>query len=159
MSFVRGEKMTTPELEYAVYTFIGGKSNIVVPNIRWGFRWLPYEVDLLCVTPSGYAHEYELKISASDIAADKRKRRIGCSDSLHTRTFCVPDELIDQCLSNINPTCGLIAVKNNMKCRWIRKPKINKAIKKVTHDERDKLYRLLGMRVWSMKRKMMMRKG
>ena len=49
-----------------------------------------YEADLLAVTRSGYAHEYEIKLSLSDFRADKKKREKHCSLSGDTRKIPYP---------------------------------------------------------------------
>jgi hypothetical protein len=48
-------------------------SLVVVPNI---FLWSPFESDLVRVTKSGYAIEYEIKLSRSDFKADFKKSKL-----------------------------------------------------------------------------------
>lgn len=45
----------------------------MAPNI---FLWPPFESDLVRVTKSGYAIEYEIKLTKSDFKADFKKRKL-----------------------------------------------------------------------------------
>lgn len=48
----------------------------VVPNVScWGRVW---EADLVSVTQSGYAYEFEIKLTGSDFERDKEKNRHLC---------------------------------------------------------------------------------
>lgn len=48
------------------------KHRLVLPNVTLLYRW---EADLLSATKSWLVHEFEIKLTASDYAADMKKRR------------------------------------------------------------------------------------
>lgn len=53
----------------------------VVPNVScWGRTW---EADLVSVTQSGYAYEFEIKLTGSDFERDKAKDRHVCLQDTH----------------------------------------------------------------------------
>jgi len=151
--------MTTAEVEYAVAQHIDIRRNLIVPNVWWGMG-LPFECDLLYVTGSNYAHEVEIKVSRSDLVRDKKKRRHikpkwGYTPStIRSRTFAIPADM-EECINEIPESCGIILVSKNRKCRVLRKATINTRARKLTEAELLQMYRLMAMRVWSMKKKML----
>ena len=52
-----------------------------------------YEADLIEITKSGYAYEYEVKLSRSDFKADAKKKWVS---ALHKTTINVKAELLEQ---------------------------------------------------------------
>ena len=66
------DKITTLEMEIALARFINPRVNLVVPNVSWGF--FNHECDLISISKSGFATEYEIKVSKSDLKADKKKK-------------------------------------------------------------------------------------
>jgi len=64
------ETTTEFDMQLAVMNYhspFGGK--LLIPNINTGYG----EADVLMLSKAGYATEYEIKISRSDFAADKKK--------------------------------------------------------------------------------------
>jgi len=68
--------MRTIELELRLMRELGFQQNLIVPNITPLSTMTRFEVDMLMVTSSGYAYAYELKVSLSDLKADKKKKHI-----------------------------------------------------------------------------------
>lgn len=66
--------MRTSDIEIAVASHFNWRQNIIVPNVSWGLFGDGREIDLAIVRPSGWLVEVEIKITASDIKADLRKR-------------------------------------------------------------------------------------
>lgn len=65
--------LTVKEIEDLLITMNGGvRNNICVPNVSWG-AGIGYEADLVIISKSGYATEYEIKRSYSDFIADFKK--------------------------------------------------------------------------------------
>jgi hypothetical protein len=142
-------KLRKNDIEIAVARFFNHRINIIVPNVFWGLG-LYYEADLLIVTPSGYVHEIEIKVSAADIKAEKNKSsKAHTSKKIHRFSFAVPDYLVD--CEYLPTDCGLIAVDKDLWCRTIRPPRLNKAARKLTEVEIKKLLHLGCMRIWSLK--------
>lgn len=46
---------------------------LLVPNASWGL--FPWEVDLAAMTPRGYVHEIEIKVSSGDLRRDVKKAK------------------------------------------------------------------------------------
>ena len=89
--------MTAREVEIGVADKFNYRQNVIVPNVSWGIG-LRYEADLVVLRPSGYAVEVEIKVNASDIKADLKKRHQHDSKLFRELWFAVPEELAD-CLS------------------------------------------------------------
>jgi hypothetical protein len=65
--------LKTIEIEEALYRLFGVRRHIIVPNIYWGLGF-GHELDMLvCNMKTKYCTEIEIKISKSDILADKKK--------------------------------------------------------------------------------------
>lgn len=157
--------MTTAEVEYAAFKHVavrhGRIQELVVPNVRDGMGF-PFECDLLYVTKTGYAHEIEIKVSRSDLMRDKKKQRHAYEKYMHdpiirSKTFAIPEELAS-CVDDIPAECGVIVVYRNPKRTYttdIRKAVIDTRARKLTAEELMKMYRLMAMRVWTMKKKLL----
>lgn len=157
--------MTTAEIEYAVAVKIGIGNRLIVPNVKWGMGF-PFECDLLYLTDSNYAHEIEIKASKSDILRDKQKNRhtyepyMLQTPIIRTKTFAIPIEM-EACIQYIPSECGVLMVTNTFRTDGnrfvsvVRKAKVNNRARKLTDEERQNMYRLMAMRVWAMKKKML----
>lgn len=127
--------------------------NLIVPNVYWGMG-LDYECDLLCVTPSGYATEIELKVSKGDIKKDLIKRHQHDSKIIRRFFYGVPWSLKDCDLIPVD--AGIIAAKPDDcwgSVKIIRPARVNKFSRKITEGERFKLMELGCMRIWGLKQK------
>jgi len=86
-------KMTAIDIEEALYRRFSMKEYIAVPNVYWGLG-INYEIDMfICNKKSKICSEIEIKISKSDLKADKKKkhqfRRIRIKKyPRKCRTFC-----------------------------------------------------------------------
>lgn len=65
--------ITVPKIQLALRNDTFKTSEVSAPNI---FLWPPFESDFVRVTKSGYAIEYEIKLSKSDFRADFNKAKI-----------------------------------------------------------------------------------
>lgn len=145
-------KLTTAEVEFAVAEFLNYRSSIIVPNVFWGMG-LNYEADLWVVSPVLHVTEIEIKISNSDIAAEKKKAK-WVHKNKHVRRFfyAVPDYLAD--CKWLDEEVGLITVDENLRCKIIRKAKINKDAIKLPEKQKNHLLHLGCMRMWRLKKKL-----
>ena len=142
-------KITSQFIEVALARYFNYRINIIVPNVHWGLG-LSYECDLVIVTSSGYATEIEIKTSKQDIKNDFKKASYAHHSKLFKRFFyAVPEKLKDCDL--LPADCGLLTVDNNMRCKLIRPPRINKNSRKLTSKEIAKILHLGCMRIWSLK--------
>lgn len=90
--------------------------HICVQNVSWSM--LPYEADLLVMTPSGYLIEVETKISLSDLKRDagKNKWRWGSQDELVSRFYyAMPAALWDKTAAKeaIRAGAGVIVIRRH----------------------------------------------
>jgi len=117
--------MTTLDIEKAFVKNIRvARNNFVFPNIYLG----DFECDVLEITKSMYAYEYEVKISVSDFKADKKKK--GKFDNPRTNYFyyIVPKGLID--IDMLPDYAGLIYCEP-ITCGYYSKERGNYEIKKL----------------------------
>jgi hypothetical protein len=83
----------------------------VVPNVSYAVL-SNGEADLLCLSGSGVFHEVEIKVSKSDLIADKKKRR-GHENRLVAYTwFAVPVELESVALQHVPERFGIVVVEH-----------------------------------------------
>jgi len=149
-------KITAQEIEIAVAQHFGYRYKIVVPNVSWGLG-LNYEADVVVLQKSGYAIEIEIKISASDIKADLKKRHQHDSNMFKQLYFAVPLELANN--ENIPERAGILAVMgretNGVRdVELKRAAKTNKNAVKLSEIQIRKLMSLGCMRIWSLKKKL-----
>jgi len=145
--------ITTASIEYAVAQMMDWRRNIIVPNVSWGLNI--HECDLLVVRKSGFAIEVEIKTSAADIRADKKKRHGHRSVKIKELYFAVPYDLADN--KDIPERAGIIAVSrgesgiSRLRAVIKREPKINADAHKLTEQEIAKVMHLGCMRIWRLK--------
>ena len=146
--------MTAREVEIGVADKFNYRQNVIVPNVSWGIG-LRYEADLVVLRPSGYAVEVEIKVNASDIKADLKKRHQHDSKLFRELWFAVPEELAED--PNIPARAGIFAVKptNRMyhpfACRTVRRGRMRRDAVKWSTAQREKVLHLAAMRTWTLK--------
>jgi hypothetical protein len=129
-----------------------------------------HECDLLMLSKAGYATEVEIKVSKSDLIADKKKRH-GHRDyknRIKYLYFAIPEKLKDD-IDHIPERAGIIVVREGTALRYnseagkriptdyvtcdiIRKPETMSTYK-FTDSERYQLARLGALRIWGLKKK------
>lgn len=153
--------MNAQDIEIAVANYFNPRRCLIVPNISWGLLRHGMEVDVMVIQPSRWAAEIEIKTSASDIRADKKKRRHVMAEHypeynelFRQKYFAVPEAL--KADPNIPLTCGVFSVGESdsgyISARLIRPAKINKHARPLTESEISTTLRLASMRVWTLKR-------
>ena len=70
------------------------RRDLIVPNVSYGM--LPYEADLIGITPSGQVTEVEIKRSLEDLRADYRKGHRHDAECVTYFFFCVPECIAEQ---------------------------------------------------------------
>ena len=146
--------MNSCEIEIAVARHLNYATNLIVPNVYWGLNF-KYELDLIIVYPSHYASEVEIKVSISDLKAEKNKSSYAHeSDKIKRLYFAVPYNLKDKSIALIPERAGLLSV-NLVKGFWVvsleKAPRINKSARKLSEEEINKLRELAAMRIWNLK--------
>lgn len=166
---VIGHKYNAAEIELAVAGYFNYRQNLIVPNVADGMGL--HECDLLVVTPTGYATEVEIKISASDLKADAKKTHGHSSDMIKLLYFAIPESLTPH-IEHIPARAGIMTITRRTAYHWdymagkkicdgekdyckiIRGPHVNKTAQKWTAQDQLALMRLSTMRIWSLKRKL-----
>jgi len=143
--------MTAQEVENAVALHFNFRQNLIVPNVHWGMG-LRYEADLVVLRRSNLALEVEIKVTASDIKADAKKRHCHDSNLFKELWFAVPRALDEH--SDIPARAGILSVASRTEGYYVRVcrgAKTNRAAKRWTDDQRLKLASLGCMRIWTLK--------
>jgi len=155
--------MTAQQIEIAVANHFGYRRNLIVPNVHWGIG-LNYEADMVVLRPSDWAIEVEIKVTASDIKADTKKRHQHNSRLFRQLYFAVPAEISGN--PYIPTRAGLLSVETDKygghKVKELRAPATNRNAVKWKPETRQKLHELAAMRIWSLKEHLAMtakRKG
>jgi len=150
-------KMHAGDIELALAYRYKWRQNLIVPNVYYGLNFR-YELDLMVVTPAGWATEIEIKVSLSDLKADKKKTHDHRSNKIKYLYFAVPENLQSPALELIPERAGLFIVRYEPavfeynKTEAVKSPITNNAARKITTTERIKLNELATMRIWSLKR-------
>jgi len=155
--------MTCEEIEIIIMEAENISQNIIVPNVQFGivryFGEHPnrtydelHECDILKLTKTGYATEYEIKISKSDFKADLKKKHNHDSKFIKQMYYVVPFEMLDFTKDNLPEYAGLAYIKNNKLHYAINAP-IRKGCFKWTDKETFNLARLGAMRILGLKKK------
>ncbi len=147
------EFLKTPEIELALANHLNIRANIIVPNIHWGL--LPYEVDLLVLSSKGYATEIEIKVSVSDLKADKLKKHDHSSNLIKRLFFAMPLKMQEH-IKHVPAKAGILFVDDYGRVREHRKAKLNTAARKLTEKEIYQVLRLGNMRTWTLRKKLLL---
>ncbi|NIQ92414.1 MAG: MmcB family DNA repair protein [Deltaproteobacteria bacterium] len=160
--------MKAEEIEFAVARYFSWRRNVIVPNVSWGMGFR-HELDLLVLTPAGYAYEVEIKTTLSDVIADKKKKKWSIylpydGNRISRFYFALPENIYAKSIAHIPATAGILRIREvsnggPLCCTKEREAKRNPNAQKFTTKERLDLYRLAHMRVWSMKEKLIAQNG
>lgn len=157
--------MKTLDIEIAVMNYIGIRQHLVVPNISWGIGSLTkalHECDILSLSNSGYATEWEIKVSKHDLIKDKEKYHGHSHEYIADFFFVVPEKLKLIALKYIPERAGLFVVKKyrpesfkggGFHIDRIKSCLRNKNAVKWSDQDRYKLARLGTMRILALKEK------
>lgn len=147
------EKLTTPEVELCLVNPRRGAfpftRYMVLPRSRWGIKEINHECDMLALSQTGTLHEIEIKVSKSDLLADKRKNHTHKSKIIKRLWFAVPLQMVDFALIHIPVGAGLISCYNGGST-VIKRPKTSRSDKPDASVIKH-MYELLQMRYWSEK--------
>jgi len=146
--------MNANDITIDLFSLLNYRANLIVPNVSWGL-FPNREVDMLKVTKSGYAHEYEIKVSASDLKRDHLKLESRKQVALiRTKTYVMPAAMSKH-ITEIPVECGIILIneesypKQHIRGRFnvYRDATVNSQARKLTAGELYQVARLGAMRV------------
>lgn len=141
--------MNARDIEIAVARFLGWRRLIIVPNVSWGLG-LGHEADLLVMWASGFCEEYEIKISLTDLRAERKKKHGHRSVYIRALWFAVPAFLTED-LSEFPERAGVVSVDAHGRCRVVRPARKDRQAQRLPEKMRWKLLHLGCMRIWSLK--------
>ena len=148
--------MTTLDIELAVARYFNPRTNIIIPNVSWGFGI--HECYLLICTKAGYLYEVEIKTSYADLINDKKKWHNHNSDKIKELYFALPLSLSKH-YNLIPERAGILEIdiaqnyyhnQDKYACKKVKNAVINKT-SKLTLEEKFKLTRLGTMRIFKLK--------
>jgi hypothetical protein len=146
--------MHAGDMEVILARHFNPRVNFIVPNVFWGLNFR-HELDLLIVRPSLWATEIEIKVTFSDLKADKKKAHCHGSEKIRELYFAVPEKLRVKALELIPENAGLLVVLDESKfgsrVEVVKLAKVNKFARRFTPVEIKKLGELAAMRLWSLK--------
>lgn len=122
---------------------------MILPRARWGIHKINHECDMIALSKNNVLTEIEIKISKSDLIADKRKRHNHKSDVISRLFYAVPEHLVEFALTFIPEYAGLIKCHNGYST-IIKRPTYKKS-DKLSESDIKHMYELLQMRYWSEK--------
>ena len=148
--------MNSLQMEIALANYFNPRRNLIVPNVWWGMG-LNHECDLMVMTRAGYVYEIEIKTSKADLVRDLKKPHGHGDDKIRKLYFCIPASLFEECQDLIPEPAGIIVFHEEgddhlCYCHKKREAKTTRA-RPLDRDEREKLYQLAAMRIWTLKRK------
>ena len=146
---------TTPEIELAIANHMNIRTNVIVPNISWGL--LPHEADLIILSSKGYLTEIEIKVSVSDLKADKLKKHNHSSNLIKRLFFAMPEKLAPH-ITHVPEKAGVLLVDYYGRVKEYRRAKLNTTARKLTSKEIYQVLRLGNMRTWGLRKKLLVRK-
>lgn len=154
----RIKPITTVEMELAIASKFGIRTNIIVPNISWGLVGM-HECDVFIIKSTGYCVEVEIKRSKSDLLADFKKTHNHKDRRNRIKEFyyCFPESMLATCEELIPKETGIITCRrhgNGVFAKFHRDPIPNRLAVKLSHEEQFKVARLGTMRIWSLKKKL-----
>jgi len=142
--------MDTLKMEIALMSFFNPFQNIIVTNLR---AITGHECDILILNKNNYATEIEIKISKSDLLADKKKLHGHYSNHIARFYFAVPKKLVDIALCEIPERAGLYSIEKHKDPKLIKQCKRNKSSIRWKEKERIYLMRIGAMRILGLKQK------
>lgn len=146
--------LTTPELELAVMDAYDIRKNTIIANVQSGMG--VKECDLLMLRPTGYATEFELKLTKGDLMKDFNKTDGHVSELIKETFFVMPMNVVSTAIQVLPKNFGVIGVKRdkdfNPVMEQIRDAQSNPNARKWTDEERMQFLRLGCMRLYKLKK-------
>ena len=151
-------KKTVEEIQDALIKQFGNyKTDIIVPNVSYGL--FDYEADLIIMTNTGYATEFDIKRSFSDFNNDFKKDKCAHNSPIIYRFYyVVPSSIghkvIDVLKDKYKHIPGVLTYDEDLKLKSIGlSGGIREGGRKMFLEEQFKLARLGYLRYWKLKGK------
>lgn len=142
--------MNSSEVEFYMARHFCWRRNLIVPNVYWGLGF-NYELDLMVVTPSRWAYEVEIKVSASDLKRDKFKRDCAHNSNKIRKLFFAMPKTLEKYVGEVPERAGIFLIGESGHVKLFRAAKLNKSASQLSVYDHAKLLDLAAMRVWTLK--------
>ena len=109
------EKITTREMEYAIYTEYGLRSKLLTLRINYVPGIIKHECDVLIISKSNYLTEIEIKVSLADLKKDLEKWHKHSNNKIKYQYFAIP-EYLKKHIDLIPENFGIIIVDKIEAC-------------------------------------------
>lgn len=159
---IKYPKMT----EHQIQNILTGNDGIImprqhlaiIPNCYWGLD-LNHEADLLTISKTRIATEYEIKVNYSDFKKDKAKHHGHRSDKINKLYYVAPGNLADRIKNELPENAGLVSIdllpdgagKQYFRARKVLNAKKRPSSRPITEKELLQVYRLISLRYWSLR--------
>jgi hypothetical protein len=146
---------TALEIETAIARHFRYWQNLVVPNCWWASKInLNHEADLIVVTLANIGYEIEIKVSKSDLAADKKKDHHHFSTWINKLFFAMPEKMCrPDCFELIPDDAGILSVNPKGFVLEIRKATVKNKGVHVTDQMKFRIATLGYIRLYHAKAK------
>lgn len=148
-------------MEFYLANYFKPRVNIIVPNISWGLSGM-HECDLFIINSSGFCTEVEIKISLADFKKDFEKKHDHSDERIKNFYYAFPHiiynknkEFIDKMVPD---HAGILIVDNKTNVKIIKANKSNNVARKLTDKEILKVAKLGCLRIWNLKKKLILLK-
>lgn len=142
--------------EYAIFRYFEIRTDLIVPNVTPMSHLVSFEVDMLVLSKSGYAHGFEIKVSESDLKADLKKKQYSKNDfelqksyykKFKTFSYVVTEAIKETALQILPPWMGVYTLDATFKRMYLLRAPTELFKYKWTDKEQCKLARLGSMRL------------
>jgi G3E family GTPase len=157
------KKITSLDIELALKRMLDPRRQLIVPNVSWGAGL--HECDLLVISKSGYASEYEIKVTMQDLKRDRDKRHQHRNKQLKALWYAVTADMVDRhnALDYIPEAAGVIKMQRIPEFGEVKPFTVREAVEndanKWSEQEINAIYRLGALRIWTLKEKVLRLKG
>jgi hypothetical protein len=134
--------------------FFARRQLAVVPNVSWAM--LPWEADLLVLSPSGYLTEVEIKVSLSDWKADFSKKKFGVHQDwaqaamIKQFYYAAPKALAVRYGELALPTWAGVVSVDDSGVSVLKPAETRPGHRKLTEKEQTRLLRLAAIKAWGL---------
>lgn len=167
------DRVKTLEIETAILLQYKFNKNLIVPNITAQMGLLSFETDMLCLSSSGYATGFEIKVSKSDLRNDLKKHHIKNLNNVvdgksglerYYKKFkyfyyAVPEFLVSDTIELVPEFCGIYSYEKHKTEKYFVLVEKRKPVKlfdyKWSDSERYDVARLGAMRIYTLKRRIL----
>lgn len=152
--------LSIDQIQCAVAEIFGVRTNIIVPNVSWGF-FATHEADMVVISKSGYLTEVEIKRSWEDFKKDFQKTTNHDEGKVQWKFFAVPlnlkEKVLEYLVAHNHKDWGVIIYYEDGSAGFEKVPLYYgrpNPKNKLFLEETLAIARLGCMRIWGLKKKL-----